>query len=52
MDEVAFSPPEDGSAFFSLHFGQAEENSIASESPHKSTFDKINEELGYAEVRF
>lgn len=48
-EEVAFSPPEDGCELFSLSFGRAEEYSVASESPHKSTFDKINEELGYAE---
>ncbi|KAF2355297.1 hypothetical protein FHG87_013950 [Trinorchestia longiramus] len=46
-DDVAFTPPEDGTHFFSLHLAVSEESAAA--PLHKSTYDKINEELGYAE---
>ncbi|XP_018006850.1 uncharacterized protein LOC108664696 [Hyalella azteca] len=49
-DDVAFTPPsEDGSHFFSLHVAVPDESSHASPL-HKSTYDQINEELGYAEL--
>jgi len=41
-EDYAFSPPEEGS-FFSLNFGPSVTR------PQKSTFEKLNEELGFKE---